>query len=76
MSIRSLAKNLPSDPENTGCVMGWAVVKKMPWIFIDIYATEEIAEAEAKSLGDEYQVQYGSHEIGTDSFIGGSKPQE
>ncbi|CAI8751845.1 transposase [Pseudomonas chlororaphis] len=75
MSIRSLAKNLPADPDNKGCVLGWAVVRNSPWSFIDIYASKEVAEAESKRLGDGHSAQYGSHELGTDNFIGGSTPQ-
>lgn len=38
MSIRSLRKNLPADPDNNGWVLGWAVMRDVPesWQFIDI----------------------------------------
>ena len=71
MSIRSLAKNLPKDPDNVGYVLGWGVVHNSPWRFIDIYASKEAAEAEAKSRGPRYRVEYGSHRLGSDDFIGG-----
>ncbi|WP_232105799.1 hypothetical protein [Pseudomonas parafulva] len=71
MSIRSLAKNLPNDPDNEGCVLGWGVVQNDPWRFVDIYATKEAAEAEAATRGPGYRVDFGSHRLGTDDFIGG-----
>lgn len=74
MSIRSLAKNLPKDPDAAGNVMGWAVVRNTPWSFIDIYASKEVAEIESRQLGDGHTVQYGSHKLGTDDFIGGATP--
>lgn len=74
MSIRSLTKNLPKDPDNAGWVLGWGVVRKEPWSFIDIYASKEAADAEAVRLGDGHAVQYGTHKLGTDDFIGGITP--
>lgn len=74
MAIRSLAKNLPADPDNPGWVLGWGVVKMEPWSFIDIYASKEAADAEAARLGSGYIVQYGSHKLGTDDFMGGLTP--
>lgn len=74
MPIRSLAKNLPQDPDNNGWVLGWAVVQNSPWSFIDIYASKEVAEVEALRLGNGYAVEYGSHKLGTDDFVGGTTP--
>lgn len=74
MSIRSLAKRLPADPDNPGWVLGWAVVRSAPWSFIDIYAEKSVAEIEAERLGSGYIVEYGSHKLGTDNFVSGLKP--
>lgn len=74
MSIRSLAKNLPKDPDNQGWVLGWGVVRKEPWSFIDVYADKRTAEAEAARLGAGHSVEYGSHQLGTDNFMGGLTP--
>jgi hypothetical protein len=74
MPIRSLAKNLPIDPDNFGSVLGWGVVEKSPWRFIDIYASKDAAEEEARARGPRFSVEYGSHRLGTDDFIGGSTP--
>lgn len=76
MSVRSLVKNLPADPDMPGWVLGWAVGRNAPWSFIDIYANKEAAEAEAKRLGAGHSVKYGSHKLGTDNFVGGSTPQK
>ncbi|MFY0556588.1 hypothetical protein, partial [Pseudomonas aeruginosa] len=51
MGIRSLVQNLPKDPDNLGWVLGWAVVQSSPWRFVDIYASEATALAEAASRG-------------------------
>ncbi|MBD1555207.1 hypothetical protein [Pseudomonas typographi] len=69
-TIRSLARNLPADPDMQGWVQGWAVVQNAPWRFINIHASKEAAGAEASQLGPGYRVSYGSHRLGTDDFIG------
>jgi len=74
MSIRSLVKNLPKDPDNSNSVLGWGVVQMSPWKFVDIYASKDAAEAEAANRGAGYSVSYGTHRIGTDDFVGGLTP--
>ncbi|MBC3375806.1 hypothetical protein HU762_17790 [Pseudomonas sp. SWRI92] len=79
MSIRSLAKNLPADPDNKGWVLGWAVLRDEPgssWHFTDIYADKSTAEAEAARLDGGYVVEYGSHRLGSDDFVSGLTPPE
>lgn len=71
MPIRSLAANLPHDPDNPGWVLGWAVLSRDPWHFVDIYANEHIAAAEAQRLGGAYIVVYGSHRLGSDDLVSG-----
>lgn len=76
MTIRSLAKNLPADPDNNGWVLGWGVIKDrpQPWHFFDIYADRATAQAEADRLGEGYFVEYGSHRLGSDDFVSGIAP--
>jgi hypothetical protein len=71
MLIKSFAKNLPPDPENSGCVLGWAVLRDNPatWHLIDVYASKDIAEAAASHLSSEFVVKYGSHRLGSDEFV-------
>jgi hypothetical protein len=73
MPIRSLTKNLPADPDNKGWVLGWAVLKDRPgpWHLVDVYPSKTVAEAQAAQLNDGYIVEYGSHKLGSDDFIGG-----
>ncbi len=73
MLIKSLSKNLPPDPDNKGCVLGWAVLRERPavWHLIDVYASKHIADAAASHLNNEYAVRYGSHRLGTDDFVSG-----
>nr|WP_239990612.1 MULTISPECIES: hypothetical protein [unclassified Pseudomonas] len=54
-----------------GSVLGWGVTRNSPWHFVGVYLTKDAAQAKAADLGGEYKVSYGSHELGTDSFIGG-----
>ncbi len=74
MNIRSLAQNLPADPDNKGWVLGWGVLRDTPWHFVDIYADRATAEAAAERQGDGYLVEYGSHRLGSDDFVGGLTP--
>ncbi|MGE8461943.1 MAG: hypothetical protein ACN6P0_12810 [Pseudomonas capeferrum] len=73
MGIRSLAKNLPPDPAKEGWVLGWDVLRdRHPWHFVDVYADQKTAKAEAERLGDGYVVEYGSHRLGSKEFVCGS----
>lgn len=77
MNIRSLAKNLPTDPGNEGWVLGWGVLRdRHPWHFVDVYADRQTAVAEAQRRGDEYVVEYGSHRLGSSEFVCGINPPE
>ncbi|HGN2572251.1 TPA: hypothetical protein ACKR33_002576 [Providencia rettgeri] len=61
--------NLASDPDNNGSVLGWGVVKYAPWHLSGVYATKEEARQQAKSLGSDYEVHYGSHKLQSDDFV-------
>jgi hypothetical protein len=77
MSIRSLARNLPPDPDNQGWVLGWGVLRDLhPWHFVDIYADRTTAMAEAQRRGNGYVVEFGSHRLGSDEFVCGVNPPE
>ncbi len=78
MSIRSIAQNLPKDPENKGWVLGCAVFKDRPneWRLVDVFPSKAVAEAEAERLNDGYLVEYGSHKLGSDDFVSGLTPPE
>ena len=73
MGIRSLAKNLPPDPAKEGWVLGWGVLRdRHPWHFVDVYADQKTAKAQAERLGDGYVVEYGSHRLGSKEFVCGT----
>lgn len=76
MLIKSLAKNLPPDPDIKGSVLGWAVLRDNPatWHLIDVYASKDIAEAAASHLSSEFVVRYGSHQLGSDEFVSKDAP--
>ncbi|MFJ4153519.1 hypothetical protein ACIPZF_01740 [Pseudomonas sp. NPDC089752] len=77
MTIRSLAKNLPADPDKEGWVLGWGVLRdRHPWHFVDVYADQRTARVEAQRRGPEYVVEYGSHRLGSDEFVCGVTPPE
>ncbi|EAC2149999.1 hypothetical protein DUE02_13440 [Salmonella enterica subsp. enterica] len=66
-----VTEGLMEDKDNKGCVKGWAVVRNSPWHLVGVFATEEDAETEARKMGDEYEVHYGSHRTGSDDFVWG-----
>ena len=76
MPVRSLRYNLPPDPDNPGSVLGWGVVQKSPWRFVNIYVSEDAAEAEAVARGARFSVEFGSHRLGTDDFVWGDAFQQ
>ncbi|HEY0288652.1 MAG TPA: hypothetical protein VGC62_16845 [Pseudomonas sp.] len=68
MTLVSLVRALPKDPDNSGHVLGWAVVRNTPWSFVDIFASKDLADAEAVRLGSDYESKYGSHKPGSSEF--------
>jgi len=61
MTIRSLARILPQDPSRPGWVLGWGVLRdRYPWHFVDVYADQQTAQAEARRRGAGYVVEHGS----------------
>ena len=51
-------------------MMGFGVVRTAPnyWHFAGLYPTQDEAEARAAKLGQEYEVHYGQHHVGTEYF--------
>jgi hypothetical protein len=64
-----VANGLKPDLDNEGSVKGWGVVRNNPWHLAGVYATKDVAETKAASLGVGYEAKYGSHRLGTDDFI-------
>ena len=62
---------LKEDPDNAGWVLGWGVYRMSPWDLQGIYQTKEEAQAQAKSSGEGYVANYGSHRVGSTDFVGG-----
>jgi hypothetical protein len=67
-----VADGLPPDPDNPGSVMGWGVVRNDPWHLYAVCRTKDEANQALREVGSEYQVIYGSHELGYDSFMSDS----
>lgn len=61
------------DPNNAYSVLCWACFSSDPWHLAGIYKTEEEAKKILEVLGRGYKLRYGSHEKGTDEFVGGMK---
>ncbi|PUA20862.1 hypothetical protein C7W93_11645 [Glaciimonas sp. PCH181] len=59
---------LPVDPDNSGNVIGFGIVKSSPWHFGGIYSEETDARRIASKLGSQYEVHYGSHRLNSDDF--------
>lgn len=68
-----VAKGLREDPDNKGWVLGWAVVRGSPWHLVGVYATKDMAETKANDLDKDYEVQFGSHRLGSDDFVSGTR---
>lgn len=68
-----VANGLKPDPDNKGWVIGWAVVRSDPWHLVGVYATKDVAETKAGSLGQGYEARLGSHRLGSDDFVSGTK---
>lgn len=68
MSLVSLVRALPKDPNNPSHVLGWAVIRRTPWRFVDIFASKDLADAQAARLGSDYESRYGSHKPGSSEF--------
>lgn len=64
-----VANGLTPDRDNDGWVKGWGVVRHSPWHLAGVYASKDVAETKAKSLGDGYTFSYGSHRLGSDDFV-------
>ncbi|MDF7648084.1 hypothetical protein PUG42_05930 [Erwiniaceae bacterium L1_54_3] len=64
-----VAEGLKKNPDNFGWVMGWAVVRRSPWHLVAVYASKDMAETKAATIGDAYEAAYGSHRLGSDDFI-------
>ncbi|HDL7801233.1 TPA: hypothetical protein PXP53_004274 [Yersinia enterocolitica] len=56
-------------PYYIGMVLGWGVVRNNPWHLAGVYTAKESAEAEASKLGNQYEIHYGSHRLGSDDFV-------
>lgn len=68
MTLVSLVRALPKDPNNPTHVLGWAVIRRTPWSFVDIFASKDLAQAQAAKLGAGYESRYGSHKPGSSEF--------
>ncbi|HGH4716809.1 TPA: hypothetical protein ACJIW5_001833 [Enterobacter hormaechei] len=68
-----VADGLKSDPDNNGWVLGWGVVRTSPWHLVGVYATMDVAETKAAEMGVGYDAAYGSHRVGSDDFVTGTR---
>lgn len=68
-----VANGLKADPDNNGWVLGWGVVRTSPWQLVGVYATKDVAETKAAELGVGYDAAYGSHRVGSDDFVTGTR---
>ena len=64
-----VAEGLKPDLDNKGWVKGCGVVRNAPWHLAGVYATKDVAETKAATLGAGYETHYGSHRLDSDDFI-------
>jgi hypothetical protein len=57
------------DNDNPLWVKGWGVYRMSPWHLLGIFPTKEEAERERAAVGQEYAVDFGSRQLGTNNFI-------
>lgn len=57
------------DSSNPGWYRGFGVLRSAPWHFAGIHMDAEAAEKQAATLGDGYEVRFGSNRYGTDDFL-------
>lgn len=57
------------DKSNPGRRLGFGVFKASPWHLSSVFETREEAERERETLGPEYEVAWGSHQLGSDNFM-------
>lgn len=57
------------DPHNPGSALGWGVLSKAPWHLVGLHPDRAQAEEQRRTLGADYEVQFGSNRVGTDDFI-------
>lgn len=68
-----LHRLVPSiDPSNPGFVQGWGVLRNAPWHLAGVFPDKDQADEHRRTLGDDYEVRFGSNRYGTDDFISSS----
>ncbi len=57
------------DKDNPGYRLGFGVFKKSPWHLAGVFPTCELAEKSAAASENGYQIAWGSHLLGSDTFL-------
>ncbi|ELY3758794.1 hypothetical protein QLZ26_09630 [Cronobacter universalis] len=60
--------NLKSDPDCAEYVYGWGVWRSFPWDLAGIFPAREQAELIAEKKGADYEIGWGKHRLGSQSF--------
>ena len=63
------AEGFTADPENPNWVKCWACYTLNPWHLASVFKHKDDAISAIDRYGEQYQVAYGSHHLGTDDFI-------
>ncbi len=64
-----VSQHLKSDPKSENWALGWGVYRIAPWHLDSVFDLNIEAELRAHLLGENYRVQYGTHELGSTRFI-------
>ena len=63
------------DKDNPLWVEGWGVYRMSPWHLVGLCLSKAEAEAQRSRAGQEYEVGFGSRQLGTDNFVVASADQ-
>ncbi|MEJ9852237.1 hypothetical protein R0790_24880 [Escherichia coli] len=61
--------SLKKDPFFPGSVIGWGVIRCSPWNLLGVFDDYDEALEFSLLLGEDYEVIWGSHKLGTSGFL-------
>lgn len=78
MGSVKIAVDVKSHPNYMDWIQGWGVMATTNegWHLASVHADFEEANVAARSLGENYQVRWGAHRLGSDEFVYELQPQK
>lgn len=63
--------SLKKSPFEANSVVGWGVIRCSPWDLFGVFYAYEQASEFAEILGEDYEVVWGTHRLGSNDFFYG-----